>query len=91
MQGDRHVEGLFVIRATGVREPRRTEHKAMASFEKTVAFCRDAEQVGIELAIGVLIMNDRERKGSGRASYKVATRAVLPPRAVPPLSALSSS
>jgi hypothetical protein len=51
MQGDRHVEALFVIRETGVREQRRTEHKAVASFEKAVAFCRDAEQVGIELAM----------------------------------------
>jgi hypothetical protein len=73
MQADRHVQALPVVRKTGGRERRRAD-QSRDIVRKCVAFRWNAEQVGIELAVGIVIMDDRKRIRSRRDSFEVATR-----------------
>ena len=77
MQAHRQIEILSLVRKVGRRKRWRAK-EPFGVIGKTVAFCRDSQQVGIELAVHVLIMNDGYRIRSRRDVFKVAPRLLLP-------------
>lgn len=77
MQTHREIDVLPVIQEARSRKRGYPEHGFRIPCE-TIAFGRDAEHVGVELAVHILIMDNGNRIRSSRNVFKVATCLRLP-------------
>jgi hypothetical protein len=68
-QADRRVQSLSVVRERGGRKGRGDDPR-FGVVRKPIAFRRHAHQIGIELAVGILVMNDGQRIRSRRDCFQ---------------------